>query len=412
MARKEAEFMRKIAALLLMLTLVLVGCSKPKSPPPAAEPSEPPPPVVVEPTPTPVLPAGPDLMEVSSSYDLTIDELRAGLIRYLSQGEGSVADRLTALYDHWQLQVPENHIRLAEADLDDDGQVEVVTALNGSGALNGMGQVFVIARAASGGVTVEPVASEPETGVYLFDVRDLTGDGEPEILWSTTMVGAHTGYTSLNASRWRPGASETLPGIMVMASARIELEEHDVLFTGGQINSVGAGMQRSRVDRYRWTGERFELVDRRYADSSLGYFRLIDGIVAETFGHADEATQAFRDAMADADPNLTGLMIEPEKQAGFVDAVRAFARFRLGALLLSQGQADEAGAALAADAGPFAELPALLARAGEREAGCKAAVAWAQANPGFLEALNSAYGYAQPVWQPEDLCGPLPKAAQ
>jgi len=394
--------MRKAVASLLLLMLVAAGCSRPRT-------VEQPAPVVEPPTPaveTPPTPDGPDLMAVQSPFELTIDELRRGLVRYLSQGEGELADRLSALYDRWQLATPENYVRLVEADLDGNGTAEVVTALNGSGSLTGVGQVFVITRA-NGAVAVEPVSGEPLEGVGLFAVTDLTGDAQREMIWTSTHVGAHTPTTELFLSRWRPGQSEVLPGAISMASARVELEGNELVLTGGMIGSVGAGPQRSRTERYRWTGERIELVDQRYASSTLGYFRLIDGIVAERFAHVDEAARAYRDAMADAEPNLEGV-VEPDMRAGFVAAVRAFARFRLGALLLAQGQGEEARRVLVGEAALFAELPALMAEAGEREAGCKAAEAWANTNASFLEALNSTFGYAQPRWQAVDLCGPLP----
>lgn len=398
--------MRKTAAWLLTLTLLLTACAKSTSPPPATGPEPDSAPPVQQPAP---VPEAPDLAAMDGPHGLSLAELEAGLVRYLSQGEGSVAERLNALYDRWGLNPQDDYPRLAEADLDGDGQVEVVTALNKADRVFGTGALFIIAEK-DGAVVVKRSAEADLPGVRLFTVADLAGDDRPEIVWTSSHSGAHTIITRVLVSRWEDGHLVPLPGQMVISFARLALDGRDLVLSGGLIGSVGAGQaQRARTDRYRWVDGEFQLVDRRYTESTHGYHRLQDGIVAETFGHIDEAEQGYREAMAPDRLPFPEHSLNEGTATDFGEGVRAFARFRLAALLMQEGQADEAGEVLAGAVGPFAGLSEALAEAGGREPGCRAAERWVRENPAFLEALASPIGYANPTWQPEDLCGPLPQ---
>lgn len=391
--------MRKAAAWLLLFTIFLAACSRSKAPPPAAG--------------NPAggakpLPDGPDLTAVKGPYELSLEELEKGLLRYLSQGEGGVAERLNALYDRWGLRPQDDYPRLAERDLNGDGRAEVVTALNGAGGITGTGALFVIYQR-DGELAIDRSGEGDRPGVGLVAVADLAGDHGLEIIWSSTQAGAHTTHTSALVSRWEPGHFRTLSDYMEISYAKLSLEGKDLLLSGGLIGSAGAGgAQRARTDRYRWVDNSFRLVDRVFVESPLAYHRLQDGIAAETFGRKDQAEQAFREAMAEDRALPQEGLVPPEKMGEFTQAVRSFARFRLGALLMQEGRPGEAQEALAGGSGPFAGLTEALAGAGERAAGCTDAEAWVRQNPAFLEALASPYGYANPAWQPEDLCGPLP----
>ncbi|MFZ5814618.1 MAG: hypothetical protein ACOY93_04890 [Bacillota bacterium] len=397
--------MRKPAAWMLLLLLLLTACSRAKgpAPEPAPQPTPAPPPAVEQPAPAP-LPPGPDLMAVDSPYELSLPELEQGLLRYLSRGDGSIADRLNRLYDHWGLRPLDEYVRLVEADLDGDGTAEVVTALNGGGGLTGSGALFVIHRRDGA-----PAIDRSETvlpGVRLFGVADLAPAQGPELIWSSTQAGAHTPTTRVIVSHWEPGRVTDLPGgEMETSFARLQVAGGDLLLTGGTVGSAGAGLaQRARTDRYRWTDGAFRLVDRRFAGSDLAYHRLLDGILALSYQREAEAERAFAEAMDPSRPALRADMVPPESMEGFTEAVRTFARLRLGALRFTQGRPDEARQVLTAATGPFRGLAEALASTGD----CQAAQEWARQNPAFLEALNSPYGYANPIFQPEDLCGPLP----
>lgn len=361
-------------------------------------------PPALEPTTVGAEPA-PDLEQVEDPAVLNTDELQAGLRWYLNKDDRPAAEKLTELLNRWGLQPVGDRLPQAEVDLDGDGTAELVTALTGAGAnMTGRGALFVIYRQ---GGNWQVDRGEEVPGPALHGVADLTGDGRPEVIWSSTDAGAHTSFTTLFVSTWKPGQLEMLPGSLSMAGMELQVDGRDLVLTGGLINSVGAGpAQRSRTDRYRFDGEQFRLVDRRYAESPYGYHRLIDGIVAEEFGRTEEARQALREA-AEADrPALGEGMVPPEWEDRFAAAVRTYARVRLA---LSLPPSDPlARQVLREVTGPYAGLAHAVLGTSGKEAACQAAAAWAESNPEFLEALNSPYGYAHPNWLPTNLCGPLP----
>jgi len=265
-------------------------------------------------------------------------------------------------------------IRVAQGDLDGDGESEVVTVLNVGDLPRFQGALFVIDRR-NGRIVVErgPQVEANDT-LILFGLHDVAGDPLPEMIWFAPGHGAHTSYAEFFVHRWRPGAFEVLPGRMYISFPGLSVEGHDLLLSGGTVGSAGAGMaQRLRTDRYRWVDAAFRLVDRSYTPSPYAYHRLIDGIVAETYGRQADAAQAFREA---AEPEREALhpdMVPPEWRERLAEAVRRYATFRL-----------------------------------DKAAGCTAATEWARSHPEFLEALNSPYGYANPKWTAETLCGPMP----
>lgn len=346
-----------------------------------------------------------DLERVADPSSLNTEELRAGLEKYVNKSEKPASERLADLFDRWGLKPVGDRIPLAEADLNGDGTPEVVTALVGQGpSVTGKGALFVLYRAGDGW---QVDRSDEVPGPALHAVADLTGDGLPEIIWSSTDAGAHTSFSTVLVSTWKPGALENLPGSLAMASMELAVEGQDLLLRGGLIGSVGAGeVQRVRTDRYRFDGEQFRLVDRRYAVSDYGYHRLVDGILAEEFGRMDDARQAFREAMEPGRAPLKAGLVPAEWEGRFGDAVRAYAAVRLALNVgLSSAEAQQV---LAGAEGAYAGLAGAVKAAGDEAEACQAAAAWAEANPEFLEALNSPEGYAHPHWLPADLCGPLP----
>jgi hypothetical protein len=240
-------------------------------------------------------------------------------------------------------------------------------------------------------------------GAVLVGVRDVTGDSKQEIIWYNADHGAHTAFAYVHAATWTPEQFVQLPGDMSISMPRVSLDGQEILLQGGTVASAGAGLaQRERVDRYRWAEGQFRLVDQKYAPSAFAYHRAQDGVVAEGYKKWDEARTAYGEALDANREILPPDFLPPEWRARLGDAVHAFARFRLGALLMQQGKAAEAKQVLEAAGGPYAGLSKALLKAGDRKAGCEAANAWAGANPEFLQALNSPYGYATPHWT--DLC--------
>lgn len=257
---------------------------------------------------------------------------------------------------------------------------------------------------------VNEPGAQPRT---LVAEADLDGDGQLEIVWMKKTHGAHTEHAWVYVSSGAPGHPE-LPGTPVRISTpeAVFVQGQDLVLKGGLVTSVGAGQaQRSRLDTYRWDGEKIALADRRFAPSPFSYHRLQDGIVAEQFRHVPEAKQSYTDAMQPRRIPLPFEMASPhgDLNAQLGTAVRTFARLRLGLLLWREGSAREAQTIFRAGGGPFRGLLTTAAGATDPAAACTAAAAWAERTPAFLEALNSPYGYANPRWEPALLCGPLPE---
>jgi hypothetical protein len=384
--------------------LPVAGQSVQTAPPTQAQPPAGNPPV------TPVVGVpGPDLSTVDRPDQLTTAELSAGLQRFLSEGSAPPAQRLQVLLNRWQLAaLVEGQKLLTEADLDGDGTADLVTALNVAdphGGIAGTGVVFVASRQAG---AWQVAASEELAGVLLFDAADLTGDGKPEIIGASTEVGAHTAHYSVYVWQWQGGQLAPLPGELTIASLRFARDGRDLLLRGGLIGSAGAGMaQRERTDRYRWVDGAFRLVNRSFTPSTLGYHRLQDGLAAEQFGRAADARQAYTEAMDPARTVAPADWLLPDQAEAFPDAMRTFARMRLAALLLQQGDGAGARQLAAGAAGRFADLARRAGNAKDRASACEAARSYAAANPAFLEALGGVFGYANPPWQVDTLCGPL-----
>ncbi|MGE5675806.1 MAG: hypothetical protein ACM3XM_18320, partial [Mycobacterium leprae] len=160
----------------------------------------------------------------------------------------------------------------------------------------------------------------------------------------------------------------------------------------------------------------FRLVDRRFLNhTEFGYDRFWDALVAEGVGRIADAEADFRaaaeptrQAHAGSYPVYHQMPYEltPAEMAQFAEALRPFARFRLGGLLLQAGRPAEALAVLQPDDGPYTGLTEAMRTAPNRAAGCQAATNWATANPQFLASLNVGVGHSH--WTPELLCGYMP----
>lgn len=420
---------RIVTGVLLVLALVQAGCGPRPAAGPQAAPAAPAIPSTAPALPTanapasatpapPVAPKAPDLAHVSSPYDLSLDELTEGLRAYLPQGTGTPGEKLAALYQRWGLKAGADprlpNLLLTEADLNGDGAPETITALNARRAgRDTEGALFVIHedslqidRSVGGG---EPGVGFPRQAVLLA-VRDVTGDGRPDIVWASLDRGAHTAYAHFFVATWEPGRLTVLPDHLYMTFPAISFDGQEILLHGGGIGSAGAGMlQRAYTDRYRWQNSRFHLVDRRYDPSNFAYHRLIDGITAETYNRPADAVTAYRDALAPPAGRLLEQSVLPQWRDRFLQAVAAYARFRLGALLYRTGRAAEAEPLLNAATGPYAGLSRALLQAGDAEQGCIQATAWATAHPELVDALNSPMGYANPFWTAGTLCGALPR---
>jgi tetratricopeptide (TPR) repeat protein len=78
----------------------------------------------------------------------------------------------------------------------------------------------------------------------------------------------------------------------------------ELLFTGGTISSVGAGVQRAKTEVYRWNGTTYELTQTipDPVASQHPYWKLMDGNIAMNARAYDRAIPLFQDALAAKPP--------------------------------------------------------------------------------------------------------------
>jgi hypothetical protein len=340
----------------------------------------------------------------------------------MNTGEGDPADKLRRLFMN-SSRYSEGATPWAEADLNGDGNQEYLLALavtddpGVSAFQKGQGAALCVIYRRDGRFAVDVTDRMSDRwevqlmAPKLQGVADFAGAGHPQVLWSrpeSIATGPQPYFYFVTT--WRPGSFVTLPGDMAISSTpkdrpKVLIDGTDVVLTGG---SRGPMFLSPRTDRYRFVEGAFRLVDRRFTESGEdGYSRFWDGLVAEDVGRLADAEQAYRSAMDPGRAPHSGLVpryhnfpaqLTPEEVAAFGEALRAVARFRLGALLLASGRQPEARS----DDGLYSGLSRVLLQAGSRDEACSAAAAWAAKNPKLLPSLN--LGVADNPWTAELLC--------
>lgn len=354
---------------------------------------------------------GPPVSDITEQEDfdnpetLDFEGFTDCLSRLAKQAGGTLTGRLETLFARWGRHSGPNAVLWLETDLDDDGTDEIVTALCNSRT----GGLFVVSRTENGYC----IDGSEVTGnsIQLHIAADITGDGLPEIVWSVWEMGAHTATTTIHLTRWAGGSLDSLDTqISMLGTEQITVQDGLIELTGGLIGSVGAGSgQRSRIDKYRYDGERFQLVFRQFEPSGFANHRLQDGIVAEAFDSVELAVIAYREAIEDDRLIGPAFLLEDEGECErFSDAVSTLARFRLARLLLEGGRREEALEVIDGASGEFGGLLDAIAQAGSSAAVCALARQWAVGNPEFIAVLNLPWGYAEPEWTADNLCGQLP----
>lgn len=386
-----------VAALAALSTLV--GCSSVSAPAPEGEPS-------ISPT---IHVSG--LMDLDQPNDLSLDQITEGLREYLNSSGGPAVQRVEALFAHWNLRPIENGALVLTADLDGDGTEETIAAYrNTDSATGAMGGLFVISGT-EGQYQVDR-SSEAVLMPALYTVADLNQDGLQEIIWASTSIGASTAFSQMNVSTWRPGRLTTQPQDVVIANlTEAAVENGSLVLTGGTQGSWGAGSaQRPQTLTYVWEDGALKLTDKQFAPSEYSYHKLQDGLWAEEMGKLSEAAAAYTAA---AEPNREALpagdAVSEEWHDRLGDAVRTFSLLRLALLQLYAGAPQEhVDATLASSTGAYAGLTQSALGKTNRQEVCNTVIQWAEANPEFIQALNSPRGYANPQWEPNTLCGPMP----
>lgn len=368
---------------------------------------------------------------------LTRDQVRDGLLRLLNEFGKKPDEVLNQLLagPNSRLDRPDA-VPYLKADLDGNGTEEYVVALpvtEPGSSLEGHGAALFVIYKQGNRYEVDRTDALPNRDEmqlmrpYLHAVADLTGTGQPQVIWSRPhLIASGPQPIEVFVTAWKPGAFTDLPGAMAIGpnpdeSLQVVVSGKDLLLTGGSRREIATGV---RTDRYRFVDGAFRLVDRRFlhTDDDLffhtktgesGYGRFWDGLVAEEVGRLADAEADYREVLDPARPPHPGsvwqyngppLELTPAEIDSFGMALRTLARYRLGGLLKRAGRSAEAGEVLSLSAGAFDGLLRAMRTAPNREAGCQAGTAWAAADPTFLPALNRG-GIR---WTPGQLCTHVP----
>src|SRR5438045_321626 len=191
-----------------------------------------------------------------------------------------------------------------------------------------------------GDVPIDPAVSHIPCP-RIFSARDLLGDGQVEIVLTSTTCGAHTCNVKVDILRWRQDRLESLITPPSMAYPEITFQPSsrgtaDLVLHGGVIGSIGAGPQRERQEIYHWNGSRFALARVVYDASDYLYFKLIDANLLMQQAEYAQAILRYREVLTNSKLELSGL--HPNER----DDLQAFARFRIMVAYALLGDFDNA----------------------------------------------------------------------
>lgn len=347
------------------------------------------------------------------------------------------SERLPELLDAWGLTAfqPINKLQgdaVRTADLDGDGDNEILLALPAPEAVNaifGNGVLVVFDRDPDGAYTPKIRSGAYPNPIRILEIADFNNDGTTELLTQAIDCGAHTCQSTYNILRWSAAgwedvpirdlaAGEESPGTE-LPSATAMLEDRDgdgvreLIVSGGLIDSLGAGLQRSVTKVFAWNGSDFRLtsITPDPAASQHPYFKLLDGNAAFETGDYDRAAQLYADAIALPYPATDDVWKSSQ------GAVRAFARLRLIQTHLLRGDPLAANAAYVVaqrDDSAYAAWSAAFWQAyhatSTMQQACAATTAEIEREPRLLDPLN-VFGYANPTFAAADICA-LPPSDQ
>lgn len=309
--------------------------------------------------------------------------------------------------------------QVVSADLTGDTVPEVIVALvDPNGALTFPGGALVICGCQAGEYVLHYQETTDGLGVQLLQVSDVNQDDRPDLVYEEWSCGAHTCFHTLRIIEWNgAGFANLIGGTLSMPYPTYTVTPGRIEAQSGGIGSVGAEPQRGYSEVWRWNGSVFTVTEQIWAPPVYRYHALLDGDRALLSGDYDTALDTYRRVISDETLKEWGEVSRMMSPADERALLAAFARWRLMLTYLQMDrlsdaqatynrlQADYSAGAAGHDVAVMGETfwAAYLAE-GRVPDGCAAVVAAAEANTSLLDFFNQSYGYANPWWEPVDLC--------
>jgi tetratricopeptide (TPR) repeat protein len=308
-------------------------------------------------------------------------------------------------------------------DLTGDGAAEIAVAvMNPEGPmLNRPTALLVFGCQAGAYVRLkEELPEDEEMGIarLLRPFSDMNRDGVPDLIYVERSCGAHTCFETLHILVWDGAAfSSLMGGQLTMPYPTYTITPGRIEAQSGGIGSVGAEPQRGYSEVWEWNGSVLTVTEQVWAEPTYRYHALLDGDRALLNGEYETAIAAYERVIDDDTLEEWGGISGGMAPADERDFLSAFARWRLVLTHLQMGdvssaqaaynqlQAEHPAGATGHDVTAMAEtFWNIYLENDSVTASCKAVVAATSEDDPIIQFFNQSYGYANPWWEPVDLC--------
>jgi hypothetical protein len=320
--------------------------------------------------------------------------------------------------------LPDAEDQVTAVDLTGDGAEEVILALARPEAQAIIRPGVLLVFGCSAGKYIN-LYREGDADAELFDpavelirIADVNLDDLPDVAYVLRTCGAHTCFEQLKILGWDGTQLVSLMGgTLDLPYPTYHLELGQIEAISGGIGSVGAEPQRGYAEIWTWNGDVFTVTETIYEPAVYRYHALLDGDRALRAGDYLTATEMYKRVIEDdALESFEGFISQPDEvdERAFLTA---FARWRLLLTDLQMGdvegtqaefdrlQTDYPPGAVGHEIFKMAQLFWGASMQGQDIVqGCSEVVAAGERFAPVLEFFNNNYGYANPWWEPRDLC--------
>ena len=378
-----------------------------------AVPTDTPEPTAVPATATPT-PAAAAQATAAGTCPAKLDEYSAAVLAHLNTA-GNTVESLKA----WLVScnaLAANAEGLSEAALANPQSADLVLTMHdpANPPPAGRGQILVY-HAGAQGYELAYEAKGAGT-VALMKSGDLNGDKQADLVWTDTVCGAHTCFSTLHVSTWDGKAyQDWMEGEdPTIAAAEYKFADtlsdgtgQEITVHGGVISSAAAGPQRPWTETYiSPNGGPYSLLTLEYDDSACLYHKLLDAnsaFASWSVEGFEPAVEAYKGVIADQASIACGTAVKDE-----LSTLRDFARFRLVVASVGAGQAVEAQKlvgqiktpALAGAAKTFYDA---YKASGSIIQACRDTTTYAKKTPTAWRFLAD-WGYANPTFTAVEFC--------